>query len=85
MNGDPIANMPSCITLLCSYKQVGFKINCYEDKAECIKEADQPETLMDKIKKITSIGRKIIKSRDITSISDHTDGYPKIYNFTLVI
>lgn len=84
VNADPIVNMPACLTLLCSYKQVGVKINCYEDKAECIKEADEPETVLDQIKKITSISRQILKTRDIKSISDHTEGYPKIYNFTLV-
>ncbi len=40
VNGDPVAGMPSCLTLLCSYKQVGIKLNCYEDQARCVKETE---------------------------------------------
>lgn len=29
VNGDPVANMPSCLTILCNYKQTGVKYNCY--------------------------------------------------------
>lgn len=28
--GDPIPAMPKCLTLLCTYHQVGVKIACYE-------------------------------------------------------
>jgi hypothetical protein len=29
VNGDPIAVMPKCLTLLCNYGNTGVKINCY--------------------------------------------------------
>lgn len=38
VNGDTIAGMPTCLTLLCSYKQTGIKLNCYQDQAKCVKE-----------------------------------------------
>lgn len=30
VSGDPIVVMPRCLTLLCTYRQTGIKIVCYE-------------------------------------------------------
>lgn len=38
VNGDTVAVMPTCLTLLCSYKQTGIKLTCYQDQAKCVKE-----------------------------------------------
>jgi len=32
VGGDTVATMPTCLTALCSYKQVGIKYTCYEDQ-----------------------------------------------------
>jgi len=29
VNGDTVAVMPTCLTLLCNYKQTGIKFTCY--------------------------------------------------------
>lgn len=31
VSGDPIVVMPRCLTLLCTYRQTGIKIVCYEE------------------------------------------------------
>lgn len=36
VSGDPIVIMPRCLTLLCTYRQTGIKIVCYEEKQICI-------------------------------------------------
>lgn len=36
VKGDPIVVMPRCLTLLCTYRQTGIKIVCYEDQQICI-------------------------------------------------
>jgi hypothetical protein len=43
VNGDPIVVMPRCLTLLCTYRQVGIKIVCYEDQAICRVEIEIPD------------------------------------------
>lgn len=85
VSGDPVAGMPTCLTLLCNYKQVGIKLTCYEDRAQCVREADEIETPYDQVRKFATIGKSIMKTRDVQGITDHVDGYPKIYNFTLVM
>lgn len=35
VSGDPIVVLPRCLTLLCTYRQTGIKIVCYEDKQIC--------------------------------------------------
>lgn len=84
VNGDTVAVMPTCLTLLCNYKQTGIKFTCYEDQQKCVKETEAGSTLGD-IQNILEAGYKVIKTRDLNSIVDHIDGYPKIYNFTLVM
>lgn len=84
VSGDPVAGMPTCLTLLCSYRQTGIKFTCYEDKAKCVKETEDNTTLTE-IKTIMKAGYNVMKTRDVGSIVDHVDGYPKIYNFTLVM
>ncbi len=84
VNGDTVAGMPTCLTLLCNYKQTGIKLNCYEDQAKCVKETEVNSTLAD-VQGIMKAGYKVMQTRDLKSIVDHIDGYPKIYNFTLVM
>ena len=38
LNGDPIIIMPRCLTLLCTYRQTGIAIGCYDNKKLCIQE-----------------------------------------------
>ena len=40
VSGDPVAAIPTCLTLLCSYKQVGYKLTCYEDQQRCVRETE---------------------------------------------
>ena len=40
VNGDPVAVMPKCLTLLCNYGNTGVKINCYEEQQLCKQEVD---------------------------------------------
>lgn len=35
VSGDPIVVLPRCLTLLCTYRQTGIKIVCYEDQQLC--------------------------------------------------
>lgn len=42
------------------------------------------ETSYDIVRKLGIIGKSIVKTRDVQGITDHIDGYPKIYNFTVV-
>lgn len=36
VSGDPIVVMPRCLTLLCTYRQTGIKITCYENEQVCV-------------------------------------------------
>lgn len=38
VKGDPIVVLPRCLTLLCTYRQTGIKIVCYENEQICIQE-----------------------------------------------
>jgi hypothetical protein len=38
VKGDPIVVLPRCLTLLCTYRQTGIGIVCYENEAVCIQE-----------------------------------------------
>jgi hypothetical protein len=88
VSGDPIVVLPRCLTLLCTYRQTGIKIVCYENKQLCIQEAEIPDPddefkiRMERLKRSFYIDSDI---RNMRSIMDHVDGYPKIYNFTLQI
>ena len=43
VSGDPIVVLPRCLTLLCTYRQTGIKIVCYEDQQLCKQEAEIPD------------------------------------------
>lgn len=38
VSGDPIVVMPRCLTTVCTYRQTGVQIVCYEEKGECVQE-----------------------------------------------
>ena len=80
MKGDPIVVLPTCITPLCNYKQTGLKIVCYEKDQVCKQERDTPDIPV--LSDFTQMDSDI---KNMKSIMDHINGYPKIYNFTLVI
>lgn len=88
VSGDPIVVLPRCLTLLCTYRQTGIKIVCYENQAQCNQEVEIPDDddelslTMDRVRRSFYVDSDIKKMR---SIMDHVDGYPKIYNFTLRI
>lgn len=84
VSGDPVAGMPTCLTLLCSYKQVGYKLTCYEDQQRCVRETEE-NTIVNDAKTLITAGMKAWNARDVKGIVDHIDGYPKIYNFTVVM
>lgn len=87
VSGDPIVVMPRCLTLLCTYRQTGIKIVCYEDKQVCQQEAEIPDD-DDEVQIVKHLTRDIMQAEpgtELQSIMDHVDGYPKIYNFTLLI
>lgn len=87
MSGDPIVVMPRCLTLLCTYRQTGVKIVCYEDQLLCKQEVEvpDPELQLRRWWKKEEEGQIDSDIENMRSIMDHVDGYPKIYNFTLQI
>ena len=88
VSGDPIVVLPYCLTLLCTYRQTGVKIVCYEKQALCKQEVEVPDPDDEFTDRLARFGRKFQVDSDIKrmrSIMDHVDGYPKIYNFTLEI
>lgn len=88
VSGDPIVVLPRCLTLLCTYRQTGIKIVCYENQALCKQEVEIPDPDDEITERLNKIQRKFQVDSDIKrmrSIMDHVNGYPKIYNFTLEI
>lgn len=87
IKGDPIVVMPRCLTLLCTYEQTGLSIVCHEDDAECIQSGLPDTAEYEEARAIERRNRFKIDSdlRSVQGIVDHIEGYPKIYNFTLVI
>jgi hypothetical protein len=88
VSGDPIVVLPRCLTLLCTYRQTGIKIVCYEKDARCNQEVEVPDPDDELTNKLQRVRRSFEVDSDIKqmrSIMDHVNGYPKIYNFTLVI
>jgi len=88
VSGDPIVVLPRCLTLLCTYRQTGVKIVCYENQARCQQEVEVPDPDDELTNKLNRVRRSFEVDSDIKqmrSIMDHVNGYPKIYNFTLVI
>jgi hypothetical protein len=73
VSGDPIVVLPRCLTLLCTYRQTGIKIVCYENE------------LTNKLHRVRRSFEVDSDIKQMRSIMDHVNGYPKIYNFTLVI
>lgn len=79
--------MPKCLTLLCNYGYTGILITCYEAEALCYQEEDIPDTLSS-IKTIGHLAKDLIEAEPdhtVSGIMDHVDGYPKIYNFTVIL
>lgn len=87
VSGDPIVILPRCLTLLCTYRQTGVKIVCYENEQVCRQEVEIPDD-DDEVQAITHLTKEIVgteNDQQLDSIMDHVNGYPKIYNFTLYI
>lgn len=90
ISGDPIVVLPRCLTLLCTYRQTGVKIVCDNDKNTCIQEEEIPDE-DDEV----NYGANVLKSamtriknhrgHNLGSIIDHINGYPLIYNSTLIL
>ena len=82
--------MPRCLTLLCTYRQTGVKIVCYEKDNICVQEEETDDD-----DDAVGYGTKILRSAltrikehrgdNLNSIMDHVNGYPKIYNSTLIL
>jgi len=90
VKGDPIVVMPRCLTLLCTYRQTGIKIVCYENTKICQQEAeiDDDDDEVELTQTVQHLTRDIISApygHKLESIMDHVNGYPKIYDHTLVI
>lgn len=87
VSGDPIVVLPRCLTLLCTYRQTGIKIVCYEDQQICRQEEEIPDDddEVEIIKHLTKDYVEAAPGHKLESIMDHVNGYPKIYNFTLLI
>lgn len=88
VKGDPIVVMPRCLTLLCTYRQTGIQIVCKEEEAICRQEAyipDDDDELASTVKHLTQHLIEEPYGHKIQSIMDHVDGYPKIYNFSLIL
>lgn len=81
VKGDPIVVLPSCLTILCNYKQTGIQYVCTEEDATCRTNQPVPETLLERMKFKQD---KDPSMKHLDSIMDHIDGYPKIYNSTIV-
>lgn len=79
VKGDPIVLLPTCLTPLCNYRQTGIKIVCYENQALCVQE-HETDDLLTTVRDWPQVDSDI---KDMNSIMDHVNGYPKIYNFTL--
>ena len=69
MDGDPIAVMPRCLTLICTYRQTGIKIVCYEDDQVCKQEHEIPD---DDDEDIESRRKGM---RNIGWMGKHSNGY----------
>lgn len=79
--------MPRCLTLLCTYRQTGIKIVCRESDNICRQEVEIPDD-DDEVQVIKHLTKHYISSEpedSFDSIMDHVNGYPKIYNMTLII
>ena len=74
---DPIVSMPTCLTLLCNYKQTGIPIVCREGSQACYMNEEVS------YRYYLRAGNYLLE-HGLNSIVDHIDGYPKIYNFTLI-
>jgi hypothetical protein len=88
VKGDPVVVLPRCLTLLCTYRQTGVMIVCYENEALCKQEVEVPDPDDEITERLHKIRRSFEVDSDIKqmrSIMDHVNGYPKIYNFTLLI
>lgn len=86
VDSDPIVGMPRCMTLLCTYRQTGIKIVCYDDRKVCQQETEIPDD--DFEQNVKHLTREFISSdygHKLSSIMDHVEGYPKIYDHALVI
>jgi len=87
VDGDPIVVMPRCLTLLCTYRQTGIKIVCRETDSVCRQEIEIPDN-DDEVQLVQHLTKHIISDDaedNFESIMDHVNGYPKIYNFTLIV
>lgn len=49
VKGDPVVVLPRCLTLLCTYRQTGVGIACYEDQKLCIQEEEVPDMIVNEI------------------------------------
>lgn len=79
VKGDPIVVLPSCLTLLCNYQQTGVQIVCTEADEVCKVSSDVPTTYQERLAWTTKNVEPSMKN--LNSIVDHIDGYPKIYSF----
>jgi hypothetical protein len=92
VKGDPIVVLPACLTPLCSYRQTGIKVVCYEKEQVCRQEKEvEVEDLIgqglgESVKKVRENFEEMDSDiKNMRSIMDHVNGYPKIYNFTLIL
>lgn len=63
VSGDPIVVLPRCLTLLCTYRQTGIKIVCYEDLQLCRQEVEIPDD-DDEVKAIRHLTKDIMGTND---------------------
>ena len=63
VSGDPIVVLPRCLTLLCTYRQTGIKIVCYEDLQLCRQEVEIPDD-DDEVKAIRHLTKDIMGTNE---------------------
>jgi len=83
IKGDPITVLPHCLTLLCNYGHTGIQIVCIENSSECRSSDEVPETFSSMV--LGAVSHIASHAKNLNSIMDHVEGYPKIYNSTLYL
>jgi len=81
IKGDPITVLPECLTPICNYKHTGIQYVCTEDNGICQGGLPVPEGIFGKLEWRINADPS---QKNLGSLIDHINGYPKIYNHTLI-
>jgi hypothetical protein len=81
IKGDEIVVLPRCLTLLCTYRQVGVGIVCHPEKKLCVQEEYVPEQRpFEYFTEIQNNKKFYEDESNFGSLIDHMNGYPLLYN-----